>query len=164
MINKKVLVVYYSRSGVTRKVSKNIGEMLKCDVEELTDTKNRDGIWGFIISGKDAMFKKPAVIERIDMDSSQYDLVLIGTPVWAGNMSCAIRTYINDNKDKFNNVGFFCTSGGSKSDVVIENMEKLCSKKSIANVTLSQKAIKDDTYLQSVKDFVAEITEKVEKA
>lgn len=162
MINKKILVVYYSRSGSTRKVSKTISEVLQCDVEEIYDTKKREGMWGFFISARDAVLKKPTIIKETKKDSSQYDVVLIGTPIWAGNISCAVRTYINYNKDKFKKFGFFHTSGGVQGDKIFNNIEQLCNKKSIANMGLTNKQISDDMYLQPVNEFIANITKKLE--
>ncbi len=162
MLNKKILVAYYSRNGSTRKVSKIISEMLQCDVEEIYDTKKREGMWGFFISGRDAMLKKPTIIKETEKDSSQYDVVLIGTPIWAGNISCAVRTYINYNKDKFKKVAFFYTSGGTQGDKIFNDIERLCNKKSIANMGLTKKQISDDMYLQTVNEFIANIKQKLE--
>jgi len=54
---KNVLIVYYSRSGHTEKVVTKLAEILGADVEKLVDLKNRKGILGFIIGGKDATLK-----------------------------------------------------------------------------------------------------------
>jgi flavodoxin len=42
----KTLVVYYSRTGTTRKVAEAIAGILRCDIEEVVDTKKRSGILG----------------------------------------------------------------------------------------------------------------------
>jgi flavodoxin len=33
----KLLVVFYSRSGTTRRIAKALSEALKCDLEEITE-------------------------------------------------------------------------------------------------------------------------------
>lgn len=35
----KTLLVYYSRTGVTRMIADTISESVKCDIEEIVDTK-----------------------------------------------------------------------------------------------------------------------------
>jgi flavodoxin len=60
----KPLVVFYSRTGTTKKVAETISNILKCDVEEVFDTKNRAGVLGWLRSGRDAGSKKPTAIEK----------------------------------------------------------------------------------------------------
>ncbi|MEI8008008.1 MAG: hypothetical protein WCI00_00755 [bacterium] len=38
---KKILVVYYSRTGMTKKLALSITDMLGADSEEIIDTKKR---------------------------------------------------------------------------------------------------------------------------
>lgn len=41
----RVLIVYFSRSGATRKVSEMIAEELDCDIEELRESDTRWAVW-----------------------------------------------------------------------------------------------------------------------
>lgn len=161
MDNKKILVIYYSRSGVTKKVGQLISESLNCDIEEIEDTKNRKGIWGFIVSGKDSVFKKETVIKNIEKDPSEYDLVIIGTPVWASNMSCGVRTYINKNKDKLSNVAFFTTLGGGDSSKAFENMKNLCGANPLATLSIRDKDVINDRNSNYIDNFIDELKSKV---
>lgn len=79
----KTLVVFYSRTGKTRKVAMELATSLGADVEELIDQKNRMGIIGYIKSGRDAIWKKRARLQQTEKDPSAYDLVVLSTPVWA---------------------------------------------------------------------------------
>jgi len=151
------LVVFYSRTGTTKKVGNLISEKLSCDLEEIFDTKKRSGILGFIKSGKDAMRKKLTILKEIDKNPDLYDLVIIGTPIWASNMSTPIRTYISENKDKFKNVAFFCTEGSKGGVKCFKNMEELCEKKPMATLEINKKEIKKEIYIDKIKDFVEEL-------
>ena len=151
------LVVYYSRTGKTKKVGNLISEKLSCDMEEIFDTKKRSGILGFIKSGRDAMRKRLTILKEIDKNPDLYDLVIIGTPIWASNMSPPIRTYISEHKDKFKNVAFFCTEGSRGGLKCFENMEKLCDKKPMATLEINKKEIKKEIYIDKIKDFVEEL-------
>ena len=105
------LVIFYSRTGTTKKIANIVSEKLSCDCEEIFDTKNRLGFFGWLRSGKDAMMKKLTILKEITKNPESYDLIIIGTPIWSSNMSTPIRTYIADNKDKLKDVAFFCTEG-----------------------------------------------------
>ncbi|MDP3065447.1 MAG: flavodoxin [Methanobacteriaceae archaeon] len=108
----KTLVVFYSRTGNTRRVAEEIQNSLDCDIEEIIDTKKRSGPLGYMKSGRDASSGKLTVLKDITHDPASYDLLIIGTPLWAWHVSTPARTYIHQNHTKFSKVAFFCTAGG----------------------------------------------------
>lgn len=150
----KALVVFYSRTGVTKKVAHSISSILRCDIEELVDSKNRAGIIGYLRSGRDAMMRNIARIERAKRDPADYDIILIGTPVWAHNMTPAVRTYIMRYKEHISNFAFFCTEGGSGGESVIKDMGTLCRKPPRAALILKTKEVMDDSYAEKLKEFI----------
>ena len=147
------LIIFYSRTGTTRKVAEIISESLSCDIEEIFDEKNRSGSIGYAKAGKDAMRKKLTTLKQYTKDPGSYDLTIIGTPIWAWNMSTPIRTYITENKDKFKKVAFFCTEGSSGGDKCFENMAELCDKEPVATLELTAKEIKKDLHLTKTKEY-----------
>jgi flavodoxin len=150
----KILVAYYSRTGTTKKVAEAFSKLLKCDSEQILDVKSRAGPLGYMKSGKEATLKKLALIKPTKKDPKKYDLVVIGTPVWAFTMSSPIRTYISGNKDLFKKVAFFCTMGGSGGKGTFKDMETLCDKSPIRTMSLKTKEVLDQKYLPSVKEFI----------
>jgi flavodoxin len=151
MSDKKVLVAYYSRTGNTRQVAQKIKEIIGCDIEEIIDKENRKGIIGFLKSGYQAFKGIPAKIEENGKEVAQYDLVLIGTPVWAGRVSCAVRKYIIENRDKIKNFACFSTQMGTSKDRVFEDMEDLCGRKPLYKLRLTNKQIKNGEYIEEIK-------------
>ncbi|MHC5033890.1 MAG: flavodoxin family protein [Planctomycetota bacterium] len=157
MTEQKALVVYYSRTGTTRKVAEAIAGLLQCDIEEVVDTKKRAGALGFIGGGKDAKLKKLTVIEDVRDDPGSYDLVIIGTPVWAWTMSPAIRTYITQQGEKLRRVAFFLTTGGSGIESTFDDLKALCDKEPVAVLGLKQKEVLKGDPTAAVKAFVSEL-------
>ncbi len=126
----KTLVVYYSRTGNTSKVGKKLADQIGADTERIKDKKNRTTpLIGFIRAGYHAFKRKETEIGKIKHDPSDYDLVVVGTPVWAGSITPAVRTYLNRYREKLSKVGFYCTSGGGDVDGVFKQL-KVCSGKS----------------------------------
>lgn len=76
------LVVYYSRTGNTRFVAENIADFLDADVEEVIDKSDRSGPIGWIKSGFHATLEVDTEIEKLEYSPSNYDLVVLGSPVW----------------------------------------------------------------------------------
>jgi len=149
----KTLVVYYSRTGTTKKVGQEIARQFKADSEEILDVKSRMGPIGWLRSGREGKDKKLAEIKPIKKDPSKYDLVLIGTPNWAANMSSPVRTYLSNNK--FKKTAYFLTGGGNPG-IAFEDMEALAGKP-IATLVVLSKEVAQNAYSDKVKEFVARL-------
>jgi len=107
----KTLVVYYSRTSNTRLIGNEIAAALGGDVEDLKDGKKRAGPIGFLLSGMEAKRKTLVQLEALTHNPSEYDLVVVGTPVWANDMCSPVRTFLSQQRTALNNVAWFCTSG-----------------------------------------------------
>ncbi len=153
----KTLIVYYSRSGRTRKIAKQIGVKLKADLDEIQDNKNRAGIFGFITSGNEAYLRRAAPINKLNRDPAQYDTVIIGTPIWANNISTPIRSFFKEYQEKLKNVAFFCTSIGSNPKPVFLAMEKMATQKPITVMNITARDIRRQFYNELVDEFVKKI-------
>jgi flavodoxin len=140
---KKALVVYYSRTGNTKKVAEDIAGALNADIEQLIDKKDYSGAIGYMKAGKAASQEKLADIAPVKYDSSKYEMVILGTPVWAWNMTPAIRTYITNNKQAFKSISLFTTAGGTKPEKIVQKMEELAGKKAVSSVGFFAGEIKD---------------------
>jgi flavodoxin len=156
----KSLIVYYSRSGKTKKLSESISKEINCNLEEIVSKRGRNGTLGFLISGYEASRKKLAKIGDMKNDPSIYDLVIIGTPIWAGRMSSPVRTYITKNRDRFPKVAFFITHGGADAGKAMAELQELCGKKPVGTLAVRTTDVNQGKYLQNVKEFVAAISKE----
>ncbi|WP_010478462.1 flavodoxin family protein [Thermococcus zilligii] len=143
----KALVVYYSRDGHTREVARRIAEALGADLDEVIDRKNRKGVLGFLRAGYDATRGKTTEI-AFEKDPSEYDLVVIGSPVWNGRVTPAIRTYLLRNREKIRKAALFATCAGRKGKI-LEQMRGLYGGEVIAEAVMEQDEIEEKT-----KEFV----------
>ena len=155
----KSLVVFYSRTGRTKKIAELISTEMNCEYEEIFDTKKRNGfIIGFITSGFAATREKLTIIKKIQKDPKLYDAVILGTPIWNKRMTPAIRTYITENKNRFKSVAFFCTMGGKGGPETFESMAKLCEKTPVSTLSIIKKDIKNKLHRDAIKNFSRQFT------
>jgi flavodoxin len=155
---KKVLVVYYSKTGNTERVAKDVASALHADIEKLVDRKNRKGFWAWFGSGRDAMKKIKTELEPLQKDPQNYDLVIAGTPVWAWNITPAIRKYLDMNKDKLKQTAYFVTSGNTPAEKIVPLCEEVTGKKAATYAGFTAKELKDDKiYREKLSKFVEEL-------
>lgn len=155
----KSLVVYYSRTGTTEAVAALIAEKLGAAGEGIISVKNRKGMLGFAISGKEAAQKIAAEIKETKINPEDHDLVIIGTPIWAWNISSPVRAYLEKYKDKFKKVAFFCTMGGSGDKKAFQEMENILNIKPIATLSLTTKEVVRNEYVEKTEAFINELEE-----
>ena len=103
------LVIYYTRTAKTKFVAEAIAAQLGADLEEIVDLKKRGGAIGWINGGKDASRKSLTEIAPTQKVPADYDLVVIGTPIWAWAPTPAFRTYVSKNSLAGKKVALFYT-------------------------------------------------------
>ena len=141
----KSLVTYYSRTNITKKLAENIASEINADIDEITPKVNYQGKMGYARGGKHAIQEKIVDLETLKFDPSEYDVVYVGGPVWAGKAANPVISYLKQNEGKFNNVKFFLTAGSSGFEGGFSQMEKY-SKKPIKTLALTTKEVKKDDY------------------
>lgn len=115
----KILVSYFSASGVTKNVAEKLKSMLNADIFEIEPVNpytNADLDWTnkqsrSSIEMNDLTYR-PEVKNKVS-NMSEYDTVLIGFPVWWDLAPTIINTFIEENSLENKKVYVFATSGGS---------------------------------------------------
>jgi menaquinone-dependent protoporphyrinogen IX oxidase len=124
----RILVIFYSRSGTTRRIATALSATLGCSIEEIVEGRSRNGFFGYCRSIIEARRKQLPDIPPAKNDPSSFDLVVIGTPVWAWSVSSPVRAYLTANKDRLPAVAFFCTLGDKGSETAFAQMQGIVGK------------------------------------
>ena len=91
-----ILCVYYTRSGKTRQTMEQIAGALDAELVEINDDRPRGGKKGYIRCAMDAVRKSSRKLLPFQTEKKleEYDLVILGTPVWAGRCSSVMRSFL----------------------------------------------------------------------
>ena len=116
---KKVLVAYFSASGVTKKVAEKIaaaanGDLFQIEPEIAYSEKdlnwmNKNSRSSLEMSDKDF---RPAMIKK-ELNLSEYDSILLGFPIWWYVAPTIINTFLESYDFSGKKITLFATSGGS---------------------------------------------------
>lgn len=124
--NKKILIVYYSRTGNTDFIAKQIHEQIGGDVIKLeTVEPYPEQYRATTIQARkelEADFR-PALKNQID-NIADYDLVFIGSPNWWGTMSMPIRTFLYSYDLSGKTIALFITHEGSGLGRCMDDLKK----------------------------------------
>ena len=99
MENSKKLVVYYSYTGNTKMIAEQIQKKLECDILEIKPVVPYSTDYQTVVDEEqnNESAKKTPEIDKIDVDLSKYDEIIIGSPVWWYTIAPVIRTFLKEN-------------------------------------------------------------------
>ena len=113
----KTLIVYYSLTGNTKFIAETIKEEINADILAIKPKKelNPESSSRFFWGGYQSSMKSKPKLEPFDIKPLDYDLIIIGTPVWAWNFSPPIRSFIKNINLEGKKVALFsCSAGGTE--------------------------------------------------
>lgn len=126
----KVLISYFSASGITKAAAERIGEKTSADLFEIEPTEKytkEDLNWmdknsrsSIEMNDKNS---RPSIKRKVD-NIEQYDKVAIGFPIWWYIAPTIINTFIEENNLEGKEILIFATSGGSSPSQSYENLKE----------------------------------------
>ncbi len=136
-----VLVIYYSRTGITRRVARELATLGDWDLEPVVDTKSRDGIIGYGRSLIDSLLGRTTTLAAVRHDIGDYDLVVVGTPVWNSSVSTPIRTWLQERAGRLPPLAFVATEGGRGAERAFRQMAAIAGREPLATIALTDREI-----------------------
>ena len=134
MNNKKVLVAYFSASGVTAGVADRLSKAVGADLFEIKpaqiytdadlDWHNKQSRSSVEMNDRSS---RPAIASKVE-NMAQYDVVFVGFPVWWYREPSIIDTFMEAYDFSGKTVVPFATSGSSGIGPSGENMQALAPK------------------------------------
>lgn len=110
----KILVVFYSLTGNTKFIAEAIAEAINADILEIKPVKELDAESGmkYFWGGFQATMKKKPKLKEFDINPLDYDLIFLGTPVWAWTFSPPIRSFLKKYDLSGKNIALWVCAGG----------------------------------------------------
>lgn len=85
-----IKVLFFTRTGNSRRIAEKLANKLSCQIIEVTDNMNWNGIWGFIKGGYYASRNKVVAI-KTSAEIEAYDELIIVSPLWVGGLAPDIK-------------------------------------------------------------------------
>ena len=162
----KAAVVYYSLEGHTKYAAERIARELRADLIPLLPVKDypKGQVSKYFWAGKSATFRESPKLEPCRFDAEGYDLLVLGTPVWAGTFAPPLRTFLRRNRLAGKKAAFFaCCSGGSTDKCFEELQKEIPGCSVLATLRLVDPAEKDKPEeVQRMLDFCEKIKSEPE--
>ena len=130
---KKILVVFFSHSGNTREIARQIHEIVGGDIVEIKTVKPYTKDFDALVEQAGQELKsgyKPPITTKIN-NIKAYDMVFIGYPSWWATYPAPVKTFLNENKFRGKSIAPFCTHEGSALGNSIMDIKAMCPRAKI---------------------------------
>lgn len=154
----KVLVAYFSASGVTAALSKRLADSIGADLFEIKpqvtytdadlDWRDKQSRSSVEMADKSS---RPAISEKAD-NIEQYSTVYVGFPVWWYREPSIIDTFIESHDFKEITIVPFATSGSSDIGDSYKNIQELAP----GSTVVQGKRFDKDASAQELKTWAAQ--------
>lgn len=151
----KILVAYFSASGVTRKMANKLAVLADADTYEIKpevlyskadlnwmDKNSRSSIE---MSNKSM---RPAIIKE-ELDLAKYDTILLGFPIWWYVAPTIINTFLESYDFTGKRIVLFATSGGSGFGNTVNEL-----KGSAKDAIITEGILLNNASDKKIKEFI----------
>lgn len=153
-MHKSALVIFYSRTGHTGAVARAVAEVMDADLEEIREPRRRRGWWRSLF---DILRGRTPPIEPLEHSPEKYDLVIVGSPVWASHMASPVLSFMQQQEGRFRKTGLFVTEGGRGGGKALTAMSGLCRSPPAATLEITERELESGSYRDKVDAFAARL-------
>lgn len=100
--NSKILVIYFSRMNYTKRIAYNEANVQKAQIVELKTKERTQGTLGFWWCGRFGMHKWGMETLPLEVKLSDFEKIIIVTPIWVFKMCAPVRDFVSKNKELLN--------------------------------------------------------------
>ena len=158
-MSKKILVAYFSASGVTAKAAWKLSEAIGADLHEIkpevpyssADLNWMDKKCRSSVEMKDPS-SRPTIAEKL-ADMEKYDVVFVGFPIWWYVAPTIINTFLESYDFSGKTIIPFATSGGSGMGKTNEKLGPSCPGATLLQGKLLNGNLSEDSLKNWVKNL-----------
>lgn len=153
----RTLVAFYSMSGNTRVLARELRDALNADLEEIRERSRRRGWRGMVRCLVDSVLRRTPYILPAIPDPAHYDLVVIGGPVWAGRLAAPVRSFAQRYGQAAPCVAFFSTQEKASNPAAFDDLARLCQRIPVVTLAVDARHLGLSAHAAELKRFTARL-------
>lgn len=153
----KTLVIFFSRSGFTHHAAELIAKEMAAEIEEIKTNSYPPGIIGYLTAAWHAISDKRIKFYTAKKEILKYDLVIVGSPLWATHTSTPVKSYLQKHRHHFKNVAFFLTHGGPSPKAAFLEMEQIAGKAPVETLSLQASDFNNGEEAKKIRIFTEKL-------
>lgn len=129
----RILIIYYSWSGNTRKIAQIIQKETGGDIVEIIPENPYPSSYTATVEQAKKEIKmdyKPPIKTKIE-DIEKYDIIFVGTPNWWSTIAPPVATFLTQHNLSGKTIIPFITHGGGGQGRVVSDIKRLCPESKV---------------------------------
>lgn len=156
----KILVVYYSFEGNTQLIGNTIASTVGADTLVLRPANEikTKGFMKYVWGGTQVVMGKSPKLEPYKVNPQDYDVIFIGTPVWAWTYAPPLNTFLKESCILRKKIALFSCHGGQNGKTFEKMKEALARNEFIGQHDFFEPLLKDtDKNIEKAKNWSKEM-------
>ena len=134
-MDRKLLVLYYSWAGHTKKVAEAISKLTGADLQEIVPITPYSQDYAAVVKSakKEIAESIHPDIQNLEKTVSEYTIVLVGSPIWCGTIAPPVATCLSEYDFSGKTLLPFITHGGGGKAHTDSDLTALCPNSTLAD-------------------------------
>ena len=145
----KVLVVTYSHTGTSRKLSRLLCSLQGWEMAEIGDERPR-GNFRCIL---DSMLRRCPPIRYDGPNPRRFDTVVLVAPIWAGRLAGPMRSFVSSRRDLLPDVALVSVMGGKGAPDAVAEIGKRLGRAPILSAAFTTAEVEDGSFRPRLRAF-----------
>jgi flavodoxin len=156
----KTAVVFYSYDGNCKYIARQIGSLLKADIVQAEPVKEkRRSKFAMLFHGcGQVMFNRKPALKPYSFDAESYDLIILGTPVWAGSPSPALKSFLSQTKMSGKKIALFACHAGGPGKVMQKLKAELKDNTVVSQIEINDAVKNAEKTKELIEEWVKTLT------
>ncbi|MFW5682879.1 MAG: flavodoxin family protein [Phycisphaeraceae bacterium] len=153
----RTLVAFYSHTKHTRQQGEALAQRLDAEREPIVPRRPFRWPADLWRAGRMAFTGETQPLEPPRHDPDEFDVVVVGTPVWAWHVTPPVLSWLQQHRDRLPAVACFATYGGVGAAKVVDDIAAASGQQPFAKVLISHRDEAKGQDRVKIDAFVAEI-------
>jgi hypothetical protein len=151
----KILVVVYSYTGTSRRLSQQLCSQTGWQLAEVVEDRPRRGILGICRCVLDSLFRRRPAIHYDGPFPRNFDAVVLVSPIWLGRLAGPMRSFVTRRRDHLPDVAVISVAGAIGDFAAAAEVADLVGEAPIISTTFTAREIDDGTCAGRLQFFGA---------
>jgi flavodoxin len=156
----KTAVIYYSYDGNCTFAAEQIAASLKADLVpvQTVDQKKRRGFIKMLWGVSQIMSGKLPPLKPVNFDAAAFDLIILGSPVWASSPAPAMKAFLSQTKFSGKKIALFMCHAGGMGDAMNKFKSMLKDNTIVSEIDFSGLLKNQEKAKQQIEEWVKTLT------
>jgi len=152
----KTAVIFYSYDGNCTFAAEQIAALLKADLVQIqtVDQKKRRGFVKILWGVSQIMSGRLPPLKPVNFDAASFDLIILGTPVWASSPAPAMKAFLSQTKFSGKKTALFMCHAGGMGDAMDKFKSMLKDNDIVSQIDFNSPLKNQENVKQQIEEWV----------